>query len=139
MSGFFTVTDHTDAIIEGMRKGFASVCKATAVEITKEYAATAPRDTGFMASSGYVVTHDESTYGQGLRGSGPMLPEIPKAVEEAEAWAAVAADYAAYPEYGTRYQHAQPAFYPAFDKARGHFEKECEKLEKLVSDAAGVK
>lgn len=134
-----TVTDHTKAVAEGMRKAFAALCAQTALAITQEYATTAPRDTGFMRSSAYVVTHTESTYGADVHGSGPLLPEIPKAQEEMEAWAAVGASYAAYPEFGTRYMPAQPAFYPAFDKARGHFEKACERLEAMVKSAAGVK
>ena len=124
--------DHTEQVIAALRIGMGAVCTSTALAIVGDYADNAPVDTGFMRSSGYVVTHDESTYGQGTEAEGPMLPEIPRAEKVTEAWAAIAAEYAAYVEYGTRYMPARPTFYAAFDKGRGHFETEARKLERLM-------
>lgn len=108
-------------VAQGMKQGAKEVVSDTAKDIATTYSATAPVDTGFMASTAYVVTSEESTYGQGF-GTPPkgasLLPEVDKPGDDYTAYAAVAANYAGFVEYGTRFAHAQPAFYPAVDAAR---------------------
>lgn len=128
----FIVVDHLDAIIEQMHTAVGEIVNETAAEITATYANTAAKDTGFMRSSAYTVTHGVSTYGANTSGGGPMLPEVEKPEDDQTAIAAVAADYAAMLEYGTRYMGAQPAFHPAVDKAERSFSHKLSELDKRV-------
>jgi HK97 gp10 family phage protein len=83
--------------------------------------ANAPKRTGWMASTIYKVTSDGSTYGQ-TNGAAPgdayLLPEGPEVSDPYTGYAAVAADYGIFVEMGTRYQAAQPYFYPAVEEGR---------------------
>src|SRR5258706_4475842 len=108
--------NHLPAIIKALRHVTGEAVGKTAEAIAEDYEKGAPRATGFMASTAYVVTHDHDTYGAHTSGSGPMLPPVDKPEDDQTAIAAVAATYAAYPEYGTRYASAQPAFHPAVDR-----------------------
>ena len=99
----------------------------TAQDIAEEYSATCAFDTGYMSSSSYIVSSDESTYGETItpvRESQYLLPEVEKPDDEYTAIAAVGAQYAADLEFGTVRQSPQPAFYPAVDKAESVFEDE---------------
>jgi HK97 gp10 family phage protein len=83
--------------------------------------ANAPKLTGWMASTIYTVTSDGSTYGQ-TNGPAPgdayLLPEGPEVSDPYTGYAAVAANYAIFLEYGTRYMSAQPFFTPAVEEGR---------------------
>jgi len=110
----------------------SQIVRKSAFDVQALYAATCARDTGFMANSAYVVTSKESTYGQG--GVTPpkgayLLPEHAKPEDEYTAHIAVGANYAIFPEMGTRYQPAQPAFYPAVDSVEPSFMAAMGKLE----------
>lgn len=113
----------------------SQIVRKSAFDVQALYASTCPRDTGFMAGSAYVVTSQESTYGQG--GVPPpkdayLLPEVAKPDDPYTAHIAVGANYAIYPEMGTRYQPPQPAFYPAVDAVEPQFEAAMGKLEEAL-------
>jgi hypothetical protein len=99
----------------------------TAKGIVSDFSANCAYDTGFMSESGYIVTSDESTYGEGMepiRKGAYLLPEVEAPDNETTAIAAIGANYTVFVELGTRFQSAQPAFYPAVDRASTTFESE---------------
>lgn len=103
----------------------------TAKGIVSDFSANCAYDTGFMSESGYVVTSDESTYGQGMepiREGAHLLPEVEAPADETTSIVAVGANYTAFVELGTRFQSAQPAFYPAVDRSIPTFEVELNKV-----------
>ena len=115
MADEIRIVNHLPEMMAALHEEIARAILLTANDLAATYSATAPRDTGFMADSAYTVTAAEgSTYD----GSGDVVPPVAERVtNDHEAYAAVAASYAAYPELGTVHQAAQPAFYPAGDKA----------------------
>lgn len=124
--------NHFGNISETLLNGLKQVVRKTAFDVVGNYQANAARDTGFMANSAYAVTSQESTYGQGggpTRKDAYLLPEVAAPSDDYTAYAAVGADYAIYPELGTRFQAAQPAFFPAVDKARPGFEQAIDAIE----------
>lgn len=114
-----------EKIYEGLSDGVAK----TAHDVANGYSATAPRDTGDMADSSYVVTTKENTYGDVAQPSHEdayLLPCIETPPDDVTAYAAVAINYSVFVELGhhTRsgsFVPAQPAFYPAVDAASGTF------------------
>jgi hypothetical protein len=131
----FTYVNHLPSIIEQLRRVAAQHVQRAALDITTQYTADAPKRTGFMASSAYLVTHDDSTYGASLSGTGPLLPELPRAENDQTAYAAVAAEYACYLEYGTSRMSAQPAFVPAVDTAAKRFRERMSDLNRDIHAA----
>jgi hypothetical protein len=107
------------------------VVTETAQDIIDEYAATAPRETGEMAESGYIKTSKESTYPSGSpsRKDAYYLPEVDTPDDDTTAIAAIAMNYAVYPEMGTVHQSPQPAFYPAVMHASDTLEDKLSGLE----------
>jgi hypothetical protein len=85
-----------------------------------------------MLNSVYFVTSEQSTY----KGGGEALPEVSKPASETEAYMAVAARYAWYQNYGTKYQAARPFFEPAIQATMASFEKALQLIEKHLGDAA---
>src|SRR5205823_3172626 len=131
--------NHFPEIIEKLHKAESQIVRKTAFDIIAYYKAHAPKDTGFMANSGYVVTYDSSTYGETLRQkttvsskptksgkprqlskmqrillvrSADLLDEVERPENDLTAYAAVGASYALPVEIGTRFMPAQPTFYP---------------------------
>jgi hypothetical protein len=95
-------------------------------DIIQQFASdNAPRRTGWMASTIYKVTSDGSTYGQ-TNGPAPgdayLLPEGPQVSDPYTGYVGVAASYGIFPELGTRFQAAQPYFYPAVDEGRARLD-----------------
>ncbi len=84
-------------------------------------------DTGFMVNSVYTVTSEGSTYSGGV----DALPEVGGA-DQTTAYVAVAANYAVYQEFGTRFMPGKPFFYPGVEATRGSFEAACSRLEDLL-------
>lgn len=113
--------NHFPEIIEKLHEAEKLIVSETAHDIADGYEAKAPRATGYAASSSYVRTSNESTYGLGAieppKNVEP-LPEVEAPPNDLTAYAAVAAPYAVYPELGTIHQAPQPAFYPAVEDAR---------------------
>jgi hypothetical protein len=111
-------------IAQEMYEGLGDGVTKTAKSIASTYSATAARDTGAMADSSYTVTTKENTYGQVAQPTHKdayLLPCVDTPSDDVTAMAAVAMNYAVYPELGTRFQAAQPAFYPAVDQAGTEF------------------
>ncbi|SRR5260221_10539398 len=127
MAGF----NHFPLIAAIIKPAIGQIVRDTVDDILHTYVTTAPIDTGFMVDSAYTVTSTYSTYGRA--GSPPkgayLQPEVPKPDDETTAYMAVAASYAIYPEFGTRFQPAQPAFYPAVELARIPFEDRLSNIE----------
>lgn len=134
-----TLVDHLPQIMDALEAVVAATIKDAAQTMADDYTSTAPRDTGHMASSVYVVTKDTTTYGAHVVGGGELLPSVDAPTNTTDATVAVAAPYAAYPEYGTAHAAAQPAFHPAFDRASQALEQALADLARKIADAAGVK
>ena len=121
--------NHFEDIANGLEPALSGVVRKTAFDIQAGYQGNAARDTGFMANSAYVVTSEESTYGQG-GGAAPkdayLLPPVEAPSEKTVAYVGVGASYAIFPELGTRFMPAQPAFYPAVDAAQPGFQAACD-------------
>jgi len=128
----FTVINHMPEIAAALHEAAAEAAKKTAEGIVTDYSANAPRRSGFMASSAYVVTHDSSTYGN-TTGSGSLLPQVDTPSDDQEAIAAVGAEYAGAVEYGTSRMAAQPAFHPALDGAEAVLVGLLEALETVIA------
>ncbi len=95
------------------------------VQVTEFVGKTAydacPKDTGFLASSIYTSTSEGSTYGQTngpAQGDAYLLPEGPEVSDPFTGYVGVAANYAAWVNYGTRFQAAQVFWEPAIDEGR---------------------
>lgn len=128
MTGFNKFAQIADALTPTLHE----VVTETAQSIIDTYSATAPVDTGFMASSGYIVTNDQSTYGQGALAppkDAYLLPEVEAPSDPLTASAAIGANYAIYQEFGTRSMPAQPAFYPAVEAARQTLQDKLDAIE----------
>jgi hypothetical protein len=127
MAGF----NHFNEIAEKLETAESLIVRKTAFDIQANYVANAAVATGFMKSSPYVVTSDSSTYGQA--GTPPkgayLLPPVEAPTSKTTAYIGVGANYAIYVEEGTRYQAAQPAFYPAVEAARQPFQAALDAIE----------
>jgi len=88
--------------------------------------------TGFMLHSVYSNSSDSSTYTGGAR----AFPEVGRPGKETEANIAVAATYAAYPNYGTRYMTERPFFEPGVEKTKADFEKAMRTVKRRIEEAA---
>ncbi len=113
---FNNFAELADQIYQGCGDGV----NKTAQDIVDGYSGSAPRDSGAMADSGYVVSTTQNTYGsvaEPVHKGSYLLPEVATPSDDVTALAAVAMNYAVYPELGTRFQPAQPAFYPAVANA----------------------
>lgn len=117
-------------LAEKFYQGLGNGVAKTAHDIADGYSATAPRETGDMADSSYVVTSKENTYDSVATPSHEdayLLPCVDTPPDDVTAYAAVAVNYAEFVELGhhTRsgsFVPAQPAFYPAVDAAGGQLE-----------------
>src|SRR6266702_971905 len=106
MMGLLSSFNKFAKIAEAMHTIEAALVKEVAHSIVDDYALLAPTDTGFMASSGYVVAIGESTWGQTSvppPGDSYLVPEVNDPPDELTAYAAVAANYAEFVELGTRF------------------------------------
>ncbi len=88
-------------------------------------------DTGFMLNSVYTVTDEGSTYA----GGADALPEVSGA-DLTTAYVAVAASYAIFQNYGTRYMPGRPFFEPGVEKTRPEFEAALSKIEAKLAEYA---
>jgi hypothetical protein len=118
-------------VIARMHSEAGKIVAEVAEDWRQQYADTAAVDTGFMRSSAYTRTHDQSGYGN-TDGSRPLNEEVDQPENDQTAYVAVAATYAPFLEYGTRFISAQPAFLPAGDLAKVNFGAKLAGLEKRV-------
>lgn len=133
MAGF----NHFGDIANVLTGAASQVVRKTAFDIQAGYQARAARDTGFMANSAYVVTSQDSNYGGGSPPKGAtLLPEVARPDSDQTAYVAVGASYAIYVELGTRFQPAQPAFFPSVEAARPGFEAAVAAIEDQMKAAA---
>lgn len=116
-------------IADNLKPVLSKVVRKTAFDLQAMAAANSPTDTGFLKSSIYVKTSQDSTYGEA--GSPPgdsyLLPEVEEPPDELTAYVAVGANYGIFVELGhhTRsgsYVPAQPYLAPAVDAVQPSFE-----------------
>ena|ERR1700738_2465884 len=87
--------------------------------------------TGLMRGSVYINTYDHSTYGAftGKYDEKYLLDQVELPEDRYSAYFAVAASYAWFPNYGTRFQAANPFWEPAIDKTWEDFERHLSEIE----------
>ncbi len=87
-----------------------------------------------MYSSVYNVTADGSTYGQAQTppGDSYLLPEAGPPASDQEAYFGVAANYAIYQNYGTRFLPARPFFEPGVERVRPEFDAKVATIEDRI-------
>lgn len=126
--------NHFGAIAELITPFCSEVVTETAQDIITEYASTAPRETGEMAESGYIKTSKVTTYPAGAptRKDAYFLPEVEAPDNDTTAIAAIAMNYAEFPELGTVHQSPQPSFYPAVMHAADTFEDRLRGFEDYI-------
>lgn len=106
---------------EALQKAVSQVVRKAAFDIQAAAAANAPVDTGFLRSSIYVVTHSESTYGQGSDNppsGATLLDPVDAPPDDRTAYVAVGANYGIYVEMGTANMAAQPYLLPAAEAVK---------------------
>jgi hypothetical protein len=86
-------------------------------------------DTGFMLNSVYTVTSEGSDYKGGER----AFPQVEAPLDDQTAIVAVAAEYAAFPNYGTSHQTGHAFWEPGLEEARESLDAGL----KLVADKLG--
>jgi len=131
--------NHFDKIAEAMDTALQQIPRKGAFDIIADYAAHAARDTGFMANSGYVVTSESSTYGKAgapTKEGAYLLPQVASPDDKYTAIAAIGANYAEMVELGTVHMAAQPAFYPAVDRAKPGIEAAVAAVKDAMEKAA---
>ena len=130
--------NHWGSIANALPKATSQLVRKTAFDIVAGFQARAAVDTGFMKNSAYVVTSQESTYGQvqPTRKGAYLLPEVERPPDDQTAYAAVGANYTIFVELGTVHAPAQPAFYPAVDAVKPSFEAALARIEDALKDAA---
>lgn len=123
-----------------LQKAASKVVRKAAFDIQAETQTNHPWEnrTGFTQSSVYVVTHDTSTYGQGIEGQGEMLPEIEHPDSPTEADVAVGAAHFQFLELGTSRMPAMPALVPAAEKVRPQFTEAMRRLEETMALELGL-
>lgn len=102
-----------------------------ALDVQAQAAAACPVDTGFLRASIYTVTQGSSDYGQAGTppGDSYLMPEVATPGDAYTAYVAVGANYGVYQELGTRFQPAQPYFYPAVETGLASLEAVMAKFE----------
>jgi HK97 gp10 family phage protein len=119
-------TGEMDALMAHLDVRLQAAVNVTAQAIQARYEAEAPRDTGSMATSCYVATPDGSDYGARTAAADSINPKVAILPELAVppapgAVVGVAAEHAAFVEYGTSRMPARPTFTPAAEAARAKF------------------
>jgi hypothetical protein len=117
--------NHLPQLIEALHKAMSEHVTKTAHEVRAGAVQRSPDRSGFLESTIYLVTHDASTYGQGVQQppeDASLLPEVDKPENDQTAYIAVGADYGLYVELGTVHDAAHPYLIPAADAARSAFE-----------------
>jgi HK97 gp10 family phage protein len=123
-----------------LRAAVAKAVAQTASYLKDVVASTAPVKSGFLASSVYMVTKKQSTYGQGVAspsGDSYLLPEVEAPPNNLSAVVAVAASYGVFVELGTSRMAAQPFLTPAVPAAQERLSAQIEHLENEIHRIMG--
>lgn len=119
-----------------MHEALSDIVAETTVDfgaaIVAQIDANGQVDTGFLRSSVYTVTKNGSTYGQGFMA--PPTDDVYLLSEatidnDLEGVAAVAANYAEFQNYGTRYLPPRPFIEPAAELINAEYEAKLAGLE----------
>ncbi len=115
--------NHLPQIIGALQVVGMEQVKAAAAAIAAYAANNHPYQnrSGQAASAFYTVTKDSSTYGQGVVGSGDLLPEIDKPPDDQTAYVSNASPHFIYLELGTSRMAAYPSLVPALEAVRQAF------------------
>lgn len=128
--------NHWQNIADAMPDACAAVVKKTAADgqanVQAKIRSNGQIDTGFLLNSVYHVTSDQSTY----QGGADALPEVSRPSSPTEAYVAVAAKYAVYQNYGTRFQPGRPFFEPGMQATQDSFEQALSLIEQKLEQAA---
>ena len=128
--------NHFADMADKLHKAMGQVVRKTAFDAQALAATNAPKDTGFLANSIYVVTADESSYGRGGASGPEMLPEVEKPDDDLTAYVAVGAQYGVYVEFGTVHMPPQPYLLPAMEAVRDSFEDAMGRLEDKLREVS---
>lgn len=128
--------NHFPQVAAALHKALSQTVRKVALDLQASAASNAPVNTGFLRSSIYTVTATDSTYGQAGTppGDSYLLPEAQKPEDDLTAYVAVGANYGIYLEMGTRFQPAQPFFYPAVEEAKVEFQAALDKIETKIKE-----
>lgn len=126
------------ALASALHQAEVQIVKKTAFDLKAQIQANIRAnnqiDTGFMVNSVYVVTSDASDYGGGKN----ALPEVAGPPDDTTAYTAIAASYAIYQNYGTRYMPARPFFEPAIYTVMPAFQAACAAIEAKMKEISGL-
>jgi len=94
-------------------------------------------DTGFMKNAVYVVTSEESTYGQGAEPPKDafLLEEIPGPGDDTTAYVAAGANYTIYQNNGTTTIPAHGFFETGMDQGRAGMDQAMELINQKMKEA----
>lgn len=127
-------SNHFAAIANALPDVVGKVVRKTAFDLQAhmqtQIRANGQIDTGFLVNSVYVVTSEENTYNAGGHAEAFASVDAPR--EPTTAYVAVAANYGAYQNYGTRFQPARPFVEPAVDATRPEFEAAMSAVERYL-------
>lgn len=137
LGGYEVVFNRFPELEGAIREAASKAVRKAAFDIQAAAQAQAPVLTGFLKSSIYTVTHNESGYGE-IQGDGPLLPEVDKPPDDQTAYVAVGAEYGIYVELGTSKMAAQPYLLPAADFVRPAFIMAMEHLEDYLKGLAAL-
>ena len=115
-----------------MHQAIKEIVAETASELETEMQIRAPVNTGYLMDSIYSTTAYGSSYGVSSYGGKEAFPEEPPPEDDHTAYVAVAAEYGAFVEMGTRKMGAQPYFFPAVEALRPEFTRALSKLERRM-------
>lgn len=131
MAGEFEIVyNHLPELTVEIEKVVSEMVRKAAFDIQALAQAQVKVVTGFLKSSIYTVTKDESTYSSiPDNGQGELLPEVDRPADKGTAYVAVGADYGIYVEMGTSKMSAQPYLIPAAEAVRPAFVAAMTELE----------
>ena len=128
--------NHFGSIAEALHGACAKVVKKTCFDgqanIQGYIRTNGQIDTGFMLNSVYVRLLDESTY----NGGDKALEQVEAPPDDVTGYIAVAANYAIWQNYGTRFQKARPFFEPGIEQTRPGFVAAVAAIQDALAEAA---